>query len=164
MLNQKDREPNFIQKRKAEPNFIEKRRQWKSKMEKPLSRRTLMMVLPALILSVFVMMSAPYLKLIMEKFLEKGDDMSYPVELNLKEQKVVEKEGPPPDPEAVMRDEYRKKLEAEGFDWRKKPEIEGPDLRFAKEQTLEVKPVDVELPNTMTELRAASRPAETPSQ
>lgn len=166
MLNQKDREPNFIEKRRAEPNFIEKKRQWKSKMEKPLSRRTLLMVLPALILSVFVMMSAPYLKLIMEQFLQEGDDMSYPVELNLEDAKVVEKQGPPPDPDAVMREAYRKQLEAEGFDWRKKPEIEGPDLRFAKEQTLEVKPVQVELPNTMTELQAASSssPSETPSE
>ncbi len=72
MLNQKNREPNFLEKRRREPNFIEKRRQWKSKMEKPLSRRTLMMVLPALILSVFVMLSAPYLKLIMENSSRKG--------------------------------------------------------------------------------------------
>ncbi len=164
MLNQKNREPNFLEKRRREPNFIEKRRQWKSKMEKPLSRRTLMMVLPALILSVFVMLSAPYLKLIMEKFLKKGDDMSYPVELNLGEEQVVEKEAPPPDPDAVMRDEYRKRLEAEGFDWRKKPEIEGPDLSFAREQDLPIVPVEVELPNTMAELRAASKPAETPPE
>lgn len=164
MLNQKDREPNFIEKRRAEPNFIEKKRQWKSNMEKPLSRRTLMMVLPALVLSVFVMMSAPYLKLIMEQFLEEADDMSYPMELNLQEAKVVEREGPPPDPEVLAREKYRKQLEAEGFDWRKKPEVDGPDLSFAREQPLEVKPVDVELPNTMTELRAASRPAETPSE
>ncbi|MDQ8186232.1 hypothetical protein [Pelagicoccus sp. SDUM812002] len=163
MLNQKNREPNFIEKRRAEPNFIEKRRQWKSKMEKPLSRRTLMMVLPALVLSVFVMLSAPYLKLIMEEFLKKGTEMSMPMELNLEEVEMKEKAGPPPDPEAVLREEYRKMLEAEGFDWRQKPEIDGPDLRFAKERSLEVKPVDVELPNTMTELRAASQGAETPS-
>ncbi len=164
MLNQNNREPNFLEKRRSEPNFIEKRRQWKSKMEKPLSRRTLVMVLPAIILSVFVMLSAPYLKLMMEKFLKKGDHMSYPMELNIADEKVVEKEGPPPDPDAVMRDEYRKKLEAEGFDWRKKPEIEAPDLSFAKERELPIEPVDVELPNTMTELRAASKPAETPPE
>ncbi|MBD5781595.1 hypothetical protein IEN85_18985 [Pelagicoccus sp. NFK12] len=163
MTNHNDREPNFIERRRAEPNFIEKKRQWKSKMEKPLSRRTLMMVLPTLVLSVFVMMSAPYLKLIMEQFMKDGDDMSFPMALNLEEEKKVEKEGPPPDPEALEREAYRKKLEAEGFDWRKKPEIEGPDLSFAKEQDLQVKPLDVELPNTMTELRAASRPSETPS-
>ncbi len=164
MLNQKNREPNFIEKRKSEPNFIEKRRQWKSKMEKPLGRRTLMMVLPALVLSVFVMMSAPYLKLIMEQFLEEGDDMSFPMELNLNDREVVEKEGPPPDPEKVARDLYRQRLEDEGFDWTKTPEVEGPDLGFAKERDLTVEAIDVELPNTMTELRAASKPSETPSE
>lgn len=164
MLNQKNREPNFIQKRKSEPNFIEKRRQWKSGMEKPLSRRTLMMVLPALILSVFVMMSAPYLKLIMEQFLQEGDDMSYPMLLNTADEKVVEKEGPPPDPDKIARDLYRQRLEAEGFDWTKKPEVEGPDLGFAKEREIPIDPVDVELPNTMTELRRASEPTDTPSE
>lgn len=164
MTNQKNREPNFIQRRKEEPNFIDKRRQWKSKMEKPLGRRTLLMVLPALVLSVFIMMSAPYLRLMMEKYLQAGDDMSYPVELNLKDEKVVEKAGPPPDPEIVARDQYRKRLEEQGFDWRKTPEIEGPDLSFAKERDLPLAPVDVELPNTMTELRASSKPAETPSE
>lgn len=163
MSDQKNREPNFIERRKNEPNFIEKRRQWKSKMEKPLSRRTLMMVLPALVLSVFVMMSAPYLKLMIDQFMKKGDDMSYPMELNLAEREVVEKAGPPPDPDAAMREEYRKQLDAEGFDWRQKPEVQGPDLSFAKERELAVKPIDVELPNTMSELRATSKVSEAPT-
>ncbi|MBK1879221.1 hypothetical protein [Pelagicoccus mobilis] len=154
----------MLNQRNREPNFLEKKRQWKSKMEKPLSRRMLMMMLPAVILSVFVIMSAPYLKLIMEQFLEDGDMMSAPMELNLKEEKVVEKKGPPPNPDAVIREDYRRKLEAEGFDWRKKPEIEGPDLGFAKEQEHPIEPIDVELPNTMTELQAQSKPAETPSK
>ncbi|EDY83488.1 hypothetical protein VDG1235_3115 [Verrucomicrobiia bacterium DG1235] len=154
MLNQKNREPNFI----------EKRRQWKSKMDKPLSRRMLIMVLPALVLSVFVMMSAPYLKIMVEEFMKSGDDMSYPVELDISDKKVVEKEGPPPDPDAVLRDEYRKQLEAEGFDWRKKPEVEGPDLSFARERELPIVPVEVELPNTMTELQSRSKNEEAPSE
>lgn len=164
MTNQKNREPNFIQRRKEEPNFIEKRRQWKSKMEKPLSRRTLLMVLPALVLSVFIMMSAPYLKLMMEKFLKAGDEMTYPLELNLKDEKVVEKAGPPPDPEIVARDQYRQRLEEQGFDWRRVPEIDGPDLSFARERELPLRPVEVELPNTMAELRAISKSAEAPSE
>lgn len=154
MLNQKNKEPNFI----------EKRRQWKGGMEKPLSRRMLVMLLPAVILSVFVVMSAPYLKLILEEFWDKDKMMSTPSELNLEDEKVVEKEGPPPDPDAVMREEYRKRLDAEGFDWRKKPEVEGPDLSFAREQELPIEPLAVELPNTMTELRAQSKLAETPSE
>ncbi|MBC2606883.1 hypothetical protein [Pelagicoccus albus] len=154
MLNQKNREPNFI----------EKRRQWKSKMEKPLSRRTLMMILPALILSVFVMMSAPYLKIIIDEFLNKGTEMSTPMELNIADEKKVEKEGPPPDPDAVLRQEYRDKLDAEGFDWRKKPELEMDPINLAEEKPIDVKPVDVELPNTMTELQSRSKSGETPSQ
>jgi len=154
----------MLNQKKREPNFIEKKRQWKSKMEQPLSRRMLVMLLPALILSVFVIMSAPYLKIIFEKFLDEGEMMSAPMELNLDNKEEAEKQGPPPNPDALVRDEYRKRLEAEGFDWRKKPEIEGPDLSFAKERELPIEPIDVELPNTMTELQAQSKPAETPSE
>lgn len=153
MVKKEKREPNFIERRKGEPNFIEKRRQWTSKVQKPLSRRTMLMVLPLLVLSVFVMMSAPYLKLIVEEFMKPGPDMSYPLELNLAQSAVVEKAEPPPSPDAVLRDDYRAMLEAEGFDWTQKPEIEGPDLSFAKERALEVKPLEVELPATMMELR-----------
>lgn len=154
----------MMNNRNKELNFIEKRRQWKSKMEKPLSRRMLMMVLPAIILSVFVMMSAPYLKLIMDQFLTEGTEMSAPMELNLKDDAAVEKAGPPPDPDAVMRQAYRERLEAEGFDWRAKPELELPEISLVQERVHEVKPIDVDLPNTMTELQARSQPAETPSE
>lgn len=153
MLNQKNKDLNFI----------EKRRQWKSKMDKPLSRRMLIMVLPALVLSVFVMMAAPYIKLMMEKYMRGGVEMSYPTEMDISETKVVEKAGPPPSPEAVLRQEYRDKLDAEGFDWRKKPEIPEPDLNFAQERELPIKPVPVDLPNTMTELQARSAGGEAPS-
>ena len=146
MLNQKNREPNFI----------EKRRQWKSKMDKPLSKRTWIMILPALVLSVFVMMSAPYLKIMMEKFMKGDADMSYPTSLDLSDEKVAEENGPPPSPEAVLRQEYRDQLEAEGFDWRQKPEVAGPDLGYARERELAVKPIEVELPVTMSELRVQS--------
>ena len=106
------------------------------------------------------MMSAPYLKLIMEGFLQEGDDMSYPALLNTEDEILTEKAGPPPNPDAVMRDLYRERLEAEGFDWTKKPEIEGPDLSFAKERELPINPIDVELLRT----RRASELTETPSE
>lgn len=154
MLNQKNREPNFI----------EKKRQWRSKMEKPLSRRMLVMLLPALILSVFAIMSVPYLKLIAEEFLKEGDMMTMPTQVSLEEEKVFEKKGPPPSPEAVMREEYRKRLEEEGFDWRKKPELDAVDLSFAREQEHSVTALEVELPNTMTELQVRSEPTETPPE
>lgn len=154
MLNQKNREPNFI----------EKRRQWNSKVQKPFSRRTWLMVLPALILSVFVLMSAPYLKLIMEEFMQEGDEMTMPVQLNIDEKEVKKREGPPPSADAVILQDYRASLEKEGFDWRQKPKVEGPDLSYAREQDLPIEPIAVELPNTMTELRSESKTAETPSE
>lgn len=111
------------------------------------------------------MMSAPYLKLIMEEFMKEGDTMSYPMELNLKDAEVVEKQGPPPSADAVILQEYRDELAAEGFDWTKKPELEkAPNLDFAQERELPVNPIDAELPTTMTELRAMSKAAETPSE
>lgn len=154
----------MLNQNKREPNFIERKRQWKSKMEKPLSGRMLLMLMPALILSVFVIMSAPYLKIIIEKFLDEDSMITTPSELNLEDEEVVEKAGPPPNPETVMRDEYRKRLEAEGFDWRQKPQIDPVDLSFASEQDHTVEAIDVELPSTMTELQARSKPAETPSE
>ena len=154
----------MLNQRKREPNFIEKKRQWKSKVEKPLSRRMLLMLMPALILSVFVIMSAPYLKLILEQFLSEDSMITTPAELNLEDEEVVEKKGPPPNPDTVMREEYRKRLEAEGFDWRKKPEVEGPDLSFAREQDHSVEPIEVDLFQTLTELQTRLEPVETPSE
>lgn len=155
MLNQKNREPNFI----------EKKRQWKSKVDKPLSRRTLMMILPALILSVFVMMSAPYLKVIVEEFMNKGDTLRLTLPVDTEgDEEVAEKAGPPPDPDKVLLEQYRKRLEAEGFDWRAKPEFQGEiDYELVEGRGLQIEPVDVELPVTMTELREQTDSSETPA-
>lgn len=117
------------------------------------------MVLPALILCVFVMMAAPYLKIIVEKYMSKETELNVTLPLNLDDEpEKAEKAGPPPSPEQVMVELRRAELEKEGFDWRKKPEVEGPDLSFAKNREVEVKPVEVELPVTMSELQ---RQAET---
>lgn len=156
----------MLNQRNREPNFIEKKRQWKSKMEKPLSRRTLLMILPALILSVFVIMSAPYLKLIVEEFVNSGEEMSYPLKVDTEEDKEKsERAGPPPDPDKVLLDQYRARLEAEGFDWRAKPQYEGQiDLELVEGHEPTLEPVEVELPATMPELIEQSQAGEAPSQ
>lgn len=156
MLNQKNREPNFI----------EKKRQWKSQVEKPLSRRTLLMILPALILSVFVIMAAPYLKVIVEEFVNRGDDMTISLPIDTEEEKEkAEVAGPPPDPDKVMLEKYRARLEAEGFDWRSKPEFEGEiDYELVEGHEPTVEPVEVELPSTIAELNQKSTAPETPTE
>ncbi|MDQ8201618.1 hypothetical protein [Pelagicoccus sp. SDUM812003] len=147
-------------KLKKEPNFIEKKRQWKSSMEKPLGRRTLIMVLPALVLCVFVMMSAPYIKLIVEKVMEPGERLHLTAPLNLKDEpEAPVKEGPPPSPEEAMAKFYQDQYDQEGFDWRSKPQVDGPDLNYAKEKPVEVAPLNVDLPVTVSQLRNSSAQA-----
>ena len=143
-----------------EPNFVEKRRQWKAGMEKPMSRRSLLAIMPALALSVFALLSAPYLDDLLKMFSKKGEE--YQVnEISLKDEpKPEEIVLPPQDPERGLTEFYREQFDKDGFDWRQKPEIEGPDLSYARELDIEVKPVEVELPATMSELARQSRNTE----
>lgn len=147
---------------KQEPNFIEKRRQWKAGMDKPLGKRTVMAALPAIALCVIALMSAPYLNQLMKAFVKKGNTYEA-TPLNLEDAAPApEIVLPPPSPDLGMAEHYQQQLDAEGFDWRKKPEIEGPDLSFAREQKLELLPKVVDLPATAHELeRMRSGAAET---
>lgn len=146
---------NKLNKREKEPNFIDKRRQWKSQLDSPLTRRSLIMVLPAVVLCVFLMLAAPYLKILVEEMVQDGDELIISRPLNLEDEpEKAEDIGPPPNPEQVLLQQYRERLEAEGFDWRATPQVEAPDLGLAREQPIAIEPVAVELPSTMAELEA----------
>lgn len=140
-----------------ELNFIERRREWKARIEKPLSRRTFLAMIPALALCVFALLSAPYLDDLLRLFVKKGEEYQVS-QLNIKDEtKPEEVAGPPADPEAGLADFYREKFDKEGFDWRQKPQVEGPDLTYAREKPLPIEPVEVDLPATMSELEKQSK-------
>lgn len=146
----------MFEKFQREPNFIEKRRQWKGELDKPVGRRMLMIMLPAIILCVFALMSAPYLKAIFETFAD-GE------ELRLKSISLEEPSEPkaaaesPVSPEVSMAQFYRDRYDREGFDWRNKPQVERQATEhFARDLEIEVSPLGVELPVTMAELERAS--------
>ncbi len=142
----------YEQRIKKEPNFIEKRRQWKAGIDKPLGKRTVMAALPAIALCVFALMSAPYLHQLMKALVKEGDSFeATPLSL-VDAPAAPEIVLPPPSPDAGMAEFYQQQLSAEGFDWRKRPEIEGPDLSYARERPVVVSPVPVELPATALEV------------
>ncbi len=141
----------MLNRPEREQNFIERRRQWKAKADKPLGRNTLLMILPAIVLCVFALMAAPYLKLLMNQFARGGDELKISIPLNLEDEpEKVEAVGPPPSPEQVALEAYRARLEREGFDWRAKPELEMPEkLGFARDREVVIEPLSVELPTTV---------------
>ncbi len=126
-----------------EPNFIEKRRQWKAGIEKPLSRRSLLAVLPAIALCVFALLAAPYLDDLLRLFVKKGETYELTALSTAELAETAAKEEPPVAPEAGMADFYREKFEREGFDWRQTPTVEGPDLTYAREKPLPIEPLAV---------------------
>ena len=126
-----------------EPNFIERKRQWKGELDKPMKKRTLMMVLPAVILCVFVVMSAPYLKKIVEIMAEP--EPTYDLKaLNLEETPEAKTvEGPPPDVEELMAQRVRDELAAQGIDWQNPPLLPAIEPRLVERRELRIEPPPV---------------------
>ncbi len=147
----------MLQRHEEEKNFIEKKREWKGELDKPLKRSTLIVMLPALIIGVFLVMSVPYIKIIMEKVL--GEDVTLDLKsLNLKEAPMrAEKALPPPNPEQKMAEFYRDLYDREGFDWRAVPVAPEQDMELAQEQPIELAPIEVELPLTESELNRMAK-------
>lgn len=101
-------------------------------------------LIPTLIMCVFLLMAAPYLKSIAFKFFEiEKDQVILSVDM-VDETEFALPPVPPPNPEIVATQLYRRELEAQGFDWRTKPEIELPEETRVEIQK-EIKPVEVEL-------------------
>ncbi len=143
----------MLHRHEEEKNFIEKKREWKGELDKPLKRSTLIVMLPALIIGVFLVMSVPYIKIIMEKVL--GEDVTLDLKsLNLKDApKSVEKPLPPPNPDQKMAEFYRDLYDREGFDWRSIPVAPEQDMEFAQEQPIELAPIEVEILLAQPELQ-----------
>ena len=105
----------------------------------------LLTLIPTLIMCVFLVMAAPYLKSITLKFFEMNrEEVLLPVELA----EDLEPElpaVPPPNPDVAIAELYQKQFDEQGFDWRTPPEIELP--KEEKEEIIkEIKMVEVDLP------------------
>lgn len=105
----------------------------------------LLTLIPTLIMCVFLVMAAPYLKSITLKFFEMDrEEVLLPVELA----EDLEPElpaVPPPNPDIAIAELYQKQFDEQGFDWRTTPKIELP--KEEKEEIIkEIKMVEVDLP------------------
>lgn len=105
----------------------------------------LLTLIPTLIMCVFLVMAAPYLKSITLKFFEMDkEEVLLPVELA----EDLEPElpaVPPPNPDVAIAELYQKQFDEQGFDWRTPPKIELP--KEEKEEIIkEIKMVEVDLP------------------
>ncbi len=105
----------------------------------------LLTLIPTLIMCVFLVMAAPYLKSITLKFFEMDrEEVLLPVELA----EDLEPElpaVPPPNPDIAIAELYQKQFDEQGFDWRTPPKIELP--KEEKEEIIkEIKMVEVDLP------------------
>ncbi|HCR29993.1 MAG TPA: hypothetical protein DIV79_08260 [Opitutae bacterium] len=126
--------------------FEEKRELWRSKLDKPIGPGMMLTLIPTLIMCVFLVMAAPYLKSILLKFFEM-DKESVIVPITLTEDlEPTLPATPPPNPEIAIAEIYQRQFEKEGFDWRNPPEIEIPDGAPSEEIVKEIKPVPVEIP------------------
>ena len=102
-------------------------------------------LIPTLAMCVFLVMSAPYLKIIAVRFFEiEKDHVVLSVDL-AEDTEAVAPIGPPPNPELAIAKIYQKLYDEEGFDWRNPPVIEYPEIK-REEIRKEIKPVEVEWP------------------
>lgn len=134
-----------FQPRKPGTYEEKKREVWRSRIDKPIGPGMLVTLVPTLIMCVFLVMAAPYLKSITLKFFElEKEEVLIPIELAGDVEPEVPA-VPPPNPEIAIAELYQKQFDAEGFDWRTPPKIEFPKEK-TEELKKEIKMVDVELP------------------
>lgn len=148
----------MFERQKEEQTFVEKKRQWKAGMDKPMKRSTFFMMLPALIIGVFLLISAPYIRIIMQKVISKKDEIQ-PHALNIddapEKKEKAEEPLPPLSPEAAQARFYQDRYDKEGFDWRSTPEVDAPESEVAV-NAVELSEIPVELPFTMSQLKKMS--------
>lgn len=134
-----------FQPRKPGGHVESKREIWRSKIDKPMGPGMLLTLIPTLIMCVFLVMAAPYLKSITLKFFEMDrEEVLLPVEL-AEDSEPELPAVPPPNPDIAIAGLYQKQFDEQGFDWRTPPKIELP--KEEKEEIIkEIKMVEVDLP------------------
>ncbi len=127
-------------------NFVEKRRVWRSQLDQRIGPSMLATVLPAIVMCLFLVLAAPFLKSLADRFfgLKESDVDVMRIETD-EDQVVVEEVLPPPNPEVAAVERYRRKLESEGFDWRTKPQLEEPETEITP-PPVKIEPIEIDLP------------------
>jgi hypothetical protein len=121
---------------------------WRSRLDKPMGPGMLVTLIPTLLLCVFLILAAPYLKPIVMRILKvEKDHLMVNIEL-AEDKEVAVPATPPPNPDLAIAEIYQKLYDEQGFDWRNPPEIEIPEIEREEIQK-EIKPVEVELPLMM---------------
>ncbi len=133
------------QLRKPAGTDVNKRDVWRSRLDKPVGPGMLVTLVPTLIMCVFLVMAAPYLKSITLKIFEMEKvEVLLPIEM-AEDVELKEPATPPPNPDIAIAELYQKQFDEEGFDWRTPPKIEIPKIENV-EIKKEIKMVEVELP------------------
>lgn len=134
-----------FQPRKPGAQEEKKREIWRSKIDKPIGPGMLVTLVPTLVMCVFLVMAAPYLKSITMKFFELDRvEVLLPIEL-AEDSETALPAVPPPNPDVAIAEIYQKRFDEQGFDWRTPPEIEFP-VEEKEEIRKDIKMVEVELP------------------
>ena len=135
----------LLRRHSKDDNFIEKRRVWRSQLDQRIGPSMLATVLPAIVMCLFLVLAAPFLTSLANKFLGVRESDVEVVRIETAEEtQPVEELVPPPNPELAEAEFYRKHFDSIGFDWRKKPELEEPPVEQDL-PTIELKPIDSEL-------------------
>ena len=142
-------EPKMRRHLKQQSRLEKKRELWRSKLDKPIGPGVLVTLIPTLIMCVFLILAAPYLKGILLKFFEMDrEEVIRSIEV-VEDGEPELPETPPPNPERAIAEIYQRQFDAEGFDWRTPPKIEIPEEK-RPEIVKEIKPIPVEIPLTVT--------------
>ena len=129
-----------------EESFYDRKHAYRSQLDKPIGPSMMITVLPSVIMCVFIVLAAPYIKQIVEKFVVAGDEQVVrKIEL-AEEKQIVEAEGPPPSADAVILEITRRRLKERGFEEQTKELIEVPRLEAVRPK-LDIKPLPMILPD-----------------
>ncbi|MEM9157879.1 MAG: hypothetical protein AAGB46_02430 [Verrucomicrobiota bacterium] len=149
--------------KQSEPNFIDKRRVWKSDLDRKRTRGMLLASIPAIVLCLFVVLSAPFIARVLSEFIstDYGEEKeAYRID-TAEETAPIEKQAPPRNPDLVIAEIYQKKFDEEGFDWRAKPVLETPVVEAAPEKKRELQMMNVEIPlDVPAYIRESDQPVE----
>ncbi|MCH6255272.1 hypothetical protein MLD52_01845 [Puniceicoccaceae bacterium K14] len=141
----------MLDRKLKQENFIDRKRKWKSGMDRKMGPGLLITVLPAIVMCVFLLMAAPYLRVIIFDYLKDDEKQTLNArKLDLSD--APEKPAPvvvPGNPEHADAEFYRKLYDEQGIDWREAPVIEVPEEGNVEQREIAIKPLDVEIPSSM---------------
>ena len=134
-----------------EETFIDRKRAYRSQLDKPVGPSMMITVLPSIVICLFVIMAAPYMERIVDKFiLNPETQVVRPIDTAEETESVVET-GPPPSADAVILEITKRRLAEEGFDIHTKPELNLPVVTRERPK-VDIKPLPFLLGNPEFEL------------